>query len=333
LALNAAIEAARSGEAGRGFAVVADEVSKLAERTRIAVREISATISELHIQSDETLKIISTGHVLAADGITISENADKQLNVILSQIHQVTERLHSISSIAEEQSQSIELFANNLYNISQNIEGNTKSVEEILKALIHLKHDSESIRKTASEFELTEETKEEIEKIVQIAMDFAKECGKTLEEGVKKGIISEEELFDRTYIPIPNTNPQKFHTKFDSFTDKYIQDVEEKYLAMHPAFVFAVLNDDHGYIPTHNLKYSKPLTGNYDIDLVGNRTKRIFDDTTGIKAATNKDKPFLLQSYRRDTGEIMHDISVPVYVFGKHWGAVRIGFKLDVLKK
>ncbi|MFN3247619.1 MAG: hypothetical protein ACK42K_13035 [Leptonema sp. (in: bacteria)] len=102
---------------------------------------------------------------------------------------------------------------------------------------------------------------------------------------------------------------------------------------MHPAFVFAVLNDDHGYIPTHNLKYSKPLTGNYDIDLVGNRTKRIFDDTTGIKAATNKDKPFLLQSYRRDTGEIMHDISVPVHVFGKHWGAVRIGFKLDVLKK
>jgi methyl-accepting chemotaxis protein len=67
--------------------------------------------------------------------------------------------------------------------------------------------------------------------------------------------------------------------------------------------------------------------------LVGNRTKRIFDDTTGIKAATNKDKPFLLQSYRRDTGEIMHDISVPVYVFGKHWGAVRIGFKVDVLKK
>lgn len=333
LALNAAIEAARSGEAGRGFAVVADEVSKLAERTRAAVKEIGSTITELHIQSDETLKIISTGHVLASDGITISENADKQLNLIISQIHQVNERLQGISAISEEQSQSIESFANNLFNISQNIEGNTKSVEEILKVLERLKHDSESLRKTASEFELTEETKEEIEKITKIAMDFAKECGKVLEDGVKKGLITEEDLFDRTYIPIPNTNPQKFHTKFDSFTDKYIQDVEEKYLKMHPSFVFTVLNDDHGYIPTHNLKYSKPLTGNYDIDLVGNRTKRIFDDTTGLKAATNKDKPFLLQSYRRDTGEIMHDISAPVYVFGKHWGAVRIGFKLDVIKK
>ncbi|GIX41590.1 MAG: hypothetical protein KatS3mg129_1323 [Leptospiraceae bacterium] len=333
LALNAAIEAARSGEAGKGFAVVADEVAKLAERTRIAVKEISTTITELHIQSDETLKIISTGHSLASDGISISENADKQLNIIISQIHQVNERLQGISAISEEQSQSIESFANNLFSISQNIEGNTKSVEEILKALEHLKHDSDSLRKTASEFELTEETKEEIEKIAKIAMDFAKECGKVLEEGVKKGLITEEDLFDRTYIPIPNTNPQKFHTKFDSFTDKYIQDLEENYLQKHPSFVFAVLNDDHGYMPTHNLKYSKPLTGNYDIDLIGNRTKRIFDDTTGLKAATNKDKPYLLQSYRRDTGEIMHDISAPVYVFGKHWGAVRIGFKLDVLKK
>lgn len=34
----------------------------------------------------------------------------------------------------------------------------------------------------------------------------------------------------------------------------------------------------------------------------------------------------LLQTYRRDTGEIMHDLSVPVYVNGKHWGGFRIGY-------
>ncbi len=332
LALNAAIEAARSGEMGKGFAVVADEVSKLAERTRIAVKEISGTIAELHFQSDETLKIISSGYKIASDSIEISGNANRQLNQIISYIHKVSERLQGISAISEEQSQNIESFAKNLLNISNNIDGNTKSVEEILKALDRLKKDSESLKKTASEFEFKEETKEEIERFAKIAMEFAKECGRALEEGVKKGLISEEDLFDRTYIPIPNTNPQKFHTKFDAFTDKYIQDIEEKYLQMDPSFVFAVLNDDHGYIPTHNLKYSKPLTGNYEIDLVGNRTKRIFDDTTGLKAATNKEKEYLIQSYRRDTGEIMHDVSSPVFVFGKHWGAVRIGFKLNVEK-
>jgi methyl-accepting chemotaxis protein len=95
-----------------------------------------------------------------------------------------------------------------------------------------------------------------------------------------------------------------------------------------PRIVFALLNDNNGYIPTHNLKFSKPLTGDYKTDLWGNRTKRLFNDTVGLKAARNQ-APFLLQTYRRDTGEIMNDLSVPVYVFGKHWGAIRIGFRIE----
>ncbi|MGO1626632.1 MAG: hypothetical protein ACTHXI_05995, partial [Halomonadaceae bacterium] len=27
------------------------------------------------------------------------------------------------------------------------------------------------------------------------------------------------------------------------------------------------------------------------------------------------------------TGEIMHDLSVPIYVNGKHWGGFRIGYQ------
>lgn len=40
--------------------------------------------------------------------------------------------------------------------------------------------------------------------------------------------------------------------------------------------------------------------------------------------------PFLLQTYRRDTGEIMHDISAPVMVKGRQWGGFRIGYKTEV---
>jgi methyl-accepting chemotaxis protein len=35
----------------------------------------------------------------------------------------------------------------------------------------------------------------------------------------------------------------------------------------------------------------------------------------------------LLQTYKRDTGEIMHDLSVPIYLQGTHWGGFRMGYK------
>jgi len=42
-------------------------------------------------------------------------------------------------------------------------------------------------------------------------------------------------------------------------------------------------------------------------------------------------KPFLLQTYRRDMGGgkfvLMKDLSAPIFVNGRHWGAFRIGFR------
>lgn len=33
-----------------------------------------------------------------------------------------------------------------------------------------------------------------------------------------------------------------------------------------------------------------------------------------------------MQTYKRDTGEVMHDLSVPIRVNGRHWGGFRIGY-------
>jgi len=35
----------------------------------------------------------------------------------------------------------------------------------------------------------------------------------------------------------------------------------------------------------------------------------------------------LLQTYTRDTGELMHDLSVPIQVQGRHWGGLRLGYR------
>jgi len=134
------------------------------------------------------------------------------------------------------------------------------------------------------------------------------------------------QLFDTFYIPIPNTDPQKYHTQYDKFTDETIRIILDNYLEQDDRIKFVVAVDRNGYLPTHNTKYSKPLTGNGDFDTKNNRSKRMFNDRTGLAAARNEN-PFLLQSYSRDTGEIMMDLSVPIYIEDKHWGAIRIGYQ------
>ena len=46
---------ARAGEQGKGFAVVADEVRKLAERSSLATKEITGSVSYTHLRAHETV--------------------------------------------------------------------------------------------------------------------------------------------------------------------------------------------------------------------------------------------------------------------------------------
>jgi methyl-accepting chemotaxis protein len=161
--------------------------------------------------------------------------------------------------------------------------------------------------------------------ICEVAQQAARDIGKLFEQAIADGQITEASLFDRNYQPIPNTNPQKHHTAFDAFTDRVLPALQEKILQDHAEVSYAGAVDNNGYFPTHNKKFSRPLTGNYEVDLVNNRTKRIFNDRTGSRCGSNTN-PFLLQTYKRDTGEVMHDMSAPIYVYGRHWGGFRIGY-------
>lgn len=161
-------------------------------------------------------------------------------------------------------------------------------------------------------------------------LNLAYQCKKELEDEFQKMLASDQltlnQLFDTFYIPIPNTNPQKYSTQYDKFTDERIRIILDNYLAIDKRILFVVAVDRNGYLPTHNSKYSKPLTNDADYNTKNNRTKRLFNDRTGLAAARNKE-PYLLQTYERDTGESFYDLSAPIMVNGRHWGGVRFGFK------
>lgn len=160
------------------------------------------------------------------------------------------------------------------------------------------------------------------------AMECRDEVTKQFDLLLTSGQLNMPKLFDTFYIPIPNTDPQKFRTQYDTLSDGIVRPIIDEILQRHSRLVFVVIVDRNGYLPTHNSRFNRPLTGNSVEDAKGNRTKRIFSDRTGLAAARNQE-PYLLQRYSRDTGEVMSDLSVPIIVQNRHWGAVRIGYKQE----
>jgi len=170
--------------------------------------------------------------------------------------------------------------------------------------------------------------KDQVEAGTSLALKGAKGIEKILEKAMDEKLITFDDLFDENYLLISPSPPLKFRTRFDSFLDKSIQSFEDSILTSDLRVEFAIVVDRNGYLPTHNSKFSKPLTGDFDTDLANNRGKRFFNDPVGIAAARNQEE-MLIQSYRRDNKQKMYDFSVPIFVKGKHWGAFRVGMKRE----
>ena len=168
-----------------------------------------------------------------------------------------------------------------------------------------------------------------LEKARLAASSGARQWGDVFDAAIDAGQLTVADVFDRSYQEIKGWNwgdKPKFHTRFDTFTDKAVLVFQDRFLDSED-FIFAVGVDETGYLPTHNTRYQKPLTGDPAQDLAGNRTKRVFNDPVGAAAAKNTE-PSLKQVYRRDTGETLWDVSSPIYVKGKHWGGFRIGVSM-----
>ena len=81
LALNASMHAASAGEAGRGFAVVADEVQRLAENARQATLQISALVSNIQIETADTVSAMNSAITQVVEGSRLAEQAGQQMEV------------------------------------------------------------------------------------------------------------------------------------------------------------------------------------------------------------------------------------------------------------
>ena len=316
LSLNAAIEAAGAGEAGKRFSVVANEVRRLADRTADATNQVKVLIVQIQQATNSTIMLTEEGSKGVDAASSLVANISEALEKITGAVAETTSAASEIKLMTQQQTTASEQM--------------TETIVEVRDVAVQVAASSQETTQSISELtSLAERLQDLVDENLQskgetAAIAGAKELERVLTEAVDTGRLSLEEIFDEDYQLIAGTDPKKYHTKYDRYLDETIMAYQDAFLN-NEMVAFAVLVDRNGYLPTHNSKFTQPLTGDPKTDLVGNRTKRIYDHDVGIKAARNQ-KGLLSQPYERDTGETMLDISTPVFVKGKHWGAFRIGY-------
>ncbi|HCR95153.1 MAG TPA: chemotaxis protein, partial [Oceanicaulis sp.] len=254
LALNATIEAARAGEAGRGFAVVAGEVKALAGETANATLTIQGLLTEIRGESDA---LVNLGRTAAGAGDQVSESTT-----------QLSALVHGMSDSVSGMSASSAAAASDARAIQDRTADLTSKVRDLNSVV---SRSSEALDQSASRISTTVDEADAM--VVRAAMSGAQtrdsafirtlldaraKIETAFSEAIANAEAQLEDFFDDRYRPIEGTNPQQFMTRFTPITDRLLPPIQEAVAESHPDIVFCAAVDQNGYLPTHNLKFSRP---------------------------------------------------------------------------
>src|SRR6202048_2205258 len=326
LALNATIEAARAGAAGRGFAVVASEVKSLAEATRQATHLIGDTVRDLDGQVGSLIGESGDASVRAKSA---GEGA-QQIQSIIVRVQDgftaVGQEIDGVAKAATSNLSHCDMVIDELGNLAKGVDLSSTDLKHADDRVARLLDISEGLIELIADSGVGPSAAP----LIRVVIETAKRISAAFETAIDRGDISLDQLMDEQYREIPGTNPKQYLTNYVAFTDRILPPLQDPVQKTDPRIVFCVAWAKGGYLPTHNPNYRLPQGPDPVWNNANCRNRRLFNDRAVKKVAANT-KPFLLQTYRRDMGGgnfvLMKDVSSPIHIRGRQWGAFRMGFR------
>jgi methyl-accepting chemotaxis protein len=366
LGINAAIEAAHAGEHGRGFGVVASEIKKLADSTRASTQQIAKTIAQVQRTIDQALAAANASLTSAAEVGRGAAAAQADLGSMSTIISDSTDQVAAIASTVEQQSETLHNVSETVRAISDRARsGATDAAHAKKLRLADLNRETfavigryrlgsffDAIR--AEALRCAEEIEAALEALIAAGtLSEAALFDRTYTAVTGARMRTFDHLFSSARAGPAGYAPPKFTTAWDTPTDTAlaaIVDRRESFAGLD----YVCIVDFNGFLTMHARKYRRDITGDPAADLRDNRVKRIFEDEVGLrcgrvglagaesipKRATveqfrsagidlrrrDESRPFVLQTYARDTGVVLNDFSCALYVRGRHWGGVRFAY-------
>jgi methyl-accepting chemotaxis protein len=321
LALNASIEAAHAGDVGKGFAVVAEEVRKLSDNVGEAADEISQNLGAMLKDVEQTSQgIQEITEDFQGTSVILGRVSEHFAKMVLSfeentaHLNDATIAVESISGTSQEIHQQ----AKSILDLSNTAD---RRLKEANHYSVDMNRATETLLEQVSRFRTGTG---ELESVVEATFHWRDVLQARIQELADRGV----NIFDREYRPVPHTDPQKYLTSYADIFPRELQAIIDE-ARRDLGSTYAVPLDINGYLAIHHTGANESMTGDPRIDLVRSRHQRIFANNDTEKRRSRNTETFLLQTYMRDTGEILNDLSMPIHISGKHWGAIVTGHNPD----
>ncbi|MBT8389074.1 MAG: chemotaxis protein [Altererythrobacter sp.] len=328
LALNATIEAMRAGEAGRTFAVVAGEVKSLANDTRKATEEITATVDALGGEAQQVIERIEAGS--AASG-----NAKTSVAQIESTILSVGELVEEVDKQNDQIARSTTTISDHVVRVSDVLDSFDEAATDNEAKLANAHSRMEELELTASEmFDRIVHAglSPEDSLMVEQAQGYARELAEFTEQAIVLNKVDKVALFDRNYQEIAGSNPPRFNTSGTAWIHEHWRPFLDKAQTSDSRLLAAACTDVNGFLPTHLSARSQEPTGNLAHDTAFCRNGRIIFEGVDKKAKMST-APYTMAVYRQEgDGEkyiVVRNVYVPLYINGERWGDYELAYSFD----